>query len=82
MPAWLREAEAHDSSAAHEAAEDWKRGRLSPAAARELAEWVTARVTQTAFNEEEGPTRNGPAPISVSDKSAVHRWLAAQGHRL
>ncbi|OEJ35200.1 hypothetical protein [Streptomyces subrutilus] len=80
VPVWLREAKSHEASAAHEVEEDWKRGRLSPTAARELADWVTARVTETAFNEDEGPTQAGPAHISVSDKSAVHRWLATQGH--
>lgn len=82
MPVWLREAKSHEASAAREAERDWKDGRLSPAAARELADWVTARVTETAFNEDEGPTPSGPAHISVSDKSAVHRWLTTQGHDL
>ncbi|WP_411103036.1 hypothetical protein [Streptomyces sp. cmx-4-9] len=82
VPLWLREAQPHEASAAHEAQTDWKNRRLSTAAARELADWVTARVTDSAFNEEEGPTHAGPAPISVADKAAVHRWLLAHGHTL
>ncbi|MFI5831463.1 hypothetical protein ACIA6C_30135 [Streptomyces sp. NPDC051578] len=83
VPVWLREARVHGSPTAEEAGKDWEHHRrLSGEAARELADWVTARVTDTAFNEEEGPTQTGPTRISVSDKSAVHRWLTAQGHRL
>ncbi|MEV6684778.1 hypothetical protein AB0N28_05485 [Streptomyces sp. NPDC051130] len=83
VPVWLREARVHGSPTAEEAGKDWEHHRrLSGEAARELADWVTARVTDTAFNEDEGPTQTGPTRISVSDKSAVHRWLTAQGHRL
>ncbi|MGI5478975.1 hypothetical protein [Streptomyces lavendofoliae] len=80
VPAWLEEAARNDASAAEEAREGWRRGRLSPDAARELADWVTARVTDTGFNEDEGPVPDGPVRISVADKAAVHRWLAAQGY--
>ncbi|MEW2067684.1 hypothetical protein [Streptomyces sp. NPDC007346] len=81
VPAWLNEAARNDSPTAEEAGRDWERRRLSPAAARELSDWVTARVTDTAFNEDEGPDTGGAAVrISVADKAAVHRWLAAQGH--
>ncbi|THA50616.1 hypothetical protein [Streptomyces sp. A1136] len=82
VPVWLQEAQSHDSPASRGAAKDWEHRCLSAEAASELADWVTARVTETAFNEEEGPSRSGPARISVSDKAAVHRWLAAHGHRL
>jgi hypothetical protein len=79
VPVWLREAAAHRSgTAADEAA--WKQGELSPEAARELGDWVTARVTRTGFNEDEGPAPDGPAPVTVADKEAVHRWLADRGH--
>lgn len=82
VPVWLREARSHDSPASRGAGKDWEHRRLSAEAASELADWVTARVTDTAFNEEDGPSRTGPARISVSDKAAVHRWLAAHGHHL
>lgn len=80
VPVWLEEAARHDERAAARARQDWQRGRLSPEAARELADWVTARVTDTGFNRDEGPTPDGPARISVADKTALHRWLEAQGH--
>jgi hypothetical protein len=80
VPAWLEEAARHDARTAEEVREGWRRGTLSGEAARELADWVTARVTDTGFNEDEGPAPDGPVRISVADKAAVHRWLAAQGH--
>ncbi|GAA2497951.1 hypothetical protein [Streptomyces gobitricini] len=80
VPAWLEEAARHDARAAREAREEWRRGSLSAESARELADWVTARVTDTGFNEDEGPAPDGPVRISVADKTAVHHWLAAQGH--
>ncbi|MFF8833205.1 hypothetical protein [Streptomyces sp. NPDC015131] len=80
VPAWLEEAGRHDPPAADRAREEWERDALSAESARELADWVTARVTDTAFNEDEGPTQDGPVRISVADKAAVHRWLAARGH--
>lgn len=80
VPAWLEEAARHDARAAEEAREAWRRGSLSAETARELADWVTARVTDTGFNQDEGPAPDGPVRISVADKAAVHRWLAAQGY--
>ncbi|MFF8288808.1 hypothetical protein ACF068_06180 [Streptomyces sp. NPDC016309] len=80
VPVWLEEAARHDARAAEDAREGWRRGDLSAESARELADWVTARVTATGFNEDEGPAPDGPAPISVADKAAVHRWLAARGY--
>ncbi|MCK8677742.1 hypothetical protein [Streptomyces lichenis] len=79
VPLWLDEAARHDPAAAADARRQWERRSLSAEAARELADWATARVTDTAFNEDEGPWREGPARIGVSDKAAVHRWLAARG---
>ncbi|MFG3509483.1 hypothetical protein ACGF5F_28730 [Streptomyces sp. NPDC047821] len=80
VPAWLEEAARHDARAAEEAREGWRRRSLSADAARELADWVTARVTDTGFNADEGPPPDVPVRITVADKTAVHRWLAAQGH--
>ncbi|MEU7278327.1 hypothetical protein AB0A69_05980 [Streptomyces sp. NPDC045431] len=80
VPVWLEEAARFEPRAAEDARRGWEQGRLSPAAARELADWVTARVTETAFNRDEGPSRHGPPHVSVADKAAVHRWLAAQGY--
>ncbi|MEU9981766.1 hypothetical protein [Streptomyces sp. NPDC050856] len=80
VPVWLDEAARYDARAAEAARQDWEQGRLSADAARELADWVTARVTDTGFNEDEGPTPKGPARVTVADKAAVHRWLADQGH--
>ncbi|MFJ1967576.1 hypothetical protein ACIO93_02795 [Streptomyces sp. NPDC087903] len=82
MPVWLEEAAEHRSEAAQAPTTTWKQGELSPDAARELADRVTARVTHTGFNEDEGPTHDGPTRVTVADKEAVHRWLAAQGHDL
>lgn len=80
VPVWLDEAARNGSPTAEEAGRDWEERRLSAAAARELSDWVTARVTDTAFNEDEGPDTGRAVRISVADKAAVHRWLAAQGH--
>ncbi|MEV0638314.1 hypothetical protein AB0I77_25895 [Streptomyces sp. NPDC050619] len=80
VPAWLEETERHDRPAAHEARAGWERGSLSGRAAGDLANWVTARVTDTAFNEDEGPHVEGRVRITPADKEAVHRWLRAQGH--
>jgi hypothetical protein len=60
VPAWLAETERHDPAAAHEARTGWERGSLSARAAQDLATWVTARVTDTGFNEDEGPRVDGP----------------------
>ncbi|MEU4035217.1 hypothetical protein [Streptomyces collinus] len=43
---------------------------------------MTARITDTGFNEDEGPDVDGPARITPADKASVHRWPAAQGHRV
>ncbi|GAA2431558.1 hypothetical protein [Streptomyces macrosporus] len=80
VPVWLEEAAGYDARAAGRARQEWERRRLSPDTARELADWVTARVTDTGFNEDEGPAPDGPVRVSVADKAAVHRWLAAHGH--
>ncbi|MGV9557797.1 hypothetical protein [Streptomyces sp. NPDC003522] len=80
VPAWLAETERHDPAAARRARTEWEQGSLSAPAAEDLATWVTARVTDTAFNEDEGPHVDGPARITPADKEAVHRWLAARGH--
>ena len=82
VPAWLAETERHDPAAAHEARAGWERGSLSGRAAQDLATWVTARVTDTGFNEDEGPPAGGPVRITPADKDAVHRWLAGQGHKV
>lgn len=82
VPAWLAEAARSGSPTAEEDRRGWEQRRLSSEAARELADWVTARVTDTAFNADKAPDAAGPARISVADKAAVHRWLAAQGHTL
>ncbi|MCI0382861.1 hypothetical protein [Streptomyces sp. CNQ085] len=80
VPVWLEESAGHDAERAGRARQEWDQDRLSSDAARELADWVTARVTDTGFNQDEGPSRPGPAHVSVADKAAVHRWLAARGH--
>ncbi|GHE35666.1 hypothetical protein GCM10018785_01640 [Streptomyces longispororuber] len=80
VPAWLAEAAEHAPRAADHAEQAWREGRLSADAARELADWATARVTDTAFNEDEGPVREGHTRVTVADKEAVHRWLRARGH--
>jgi hypothetical protein len=82
VPAWLAETERHDPAAAHEARTGWERGSLPGRAAQDLATWVTARVTDTGFNEDEGPRVDGAVRITPADKDAVHRWLAARGHRI
>ncbi|MDL5205661.1 hypothetical protein [Streptomyces sp. ALI-76-A] len=82
VPAWLEETERHDAAAAREARAGWERGSLPAGAAEDLAHWVTARVTDTGFNEDEGPHVDGSVRITPADKEAVHRWLTAQGHPL
>jgi hypothetical protein len=82
VPVWLEETERHDSAAAREARRGWERGSLSDRSAQDLAHWVTARVTDTGFNEEEGPQVEGLVRITPADKEKVHRWLTAQGHRI
>jgi hypothetical protein len=80
VSAWLEETERYDSAAAREARTGWERGSLPDRSAEDLATWVTARVTDTAFNEDEGPQTEGPVRITPADKDTVHRWLRAQGH--
>ncbi|MEU5362080.1 hypothetical protein ABZ354_00975 [Streptomyces sp. NPDC005925] len=80
VPIWLEETERHDPDAARRAREGLREGPLSPDSARDLAHWVTARITDTAFNEDEGPDVEGPARITPADKSAVLRWLVDHGH--
>ncbi|MDG9719618.1 hypothetical protein [Streptomyces sp. DH24] len=80
VPIWLEETQRHDPDAAHRARDGWREGSLPPDSARDLAHWVTARITDTAFNEDEGPDVNGPARITPADKSAVLRWLDDHGH--
>ncbi|MGV9255649.1 hypothetical protein [Streptomyces sp. NPDC003697] len=82
VPVWLEETRRNDAEAARRAEEGWQQGSLSPEAAQDLAHWVTARVTDTGFNEDEGPDVRGPAHITPADKESVHRWLAARGHRI
>ncbi|GAA5050013.1 hypothetical protein [Streptomyces similanensis] len=82
LPVWLAETEHHDPAAARRAREGWESGALSEDAAQDLATWVTARITDTAFNDEEGPSVDGPARITPADKESVHRWLAARGHHV
>lgn len=82
VAAWLEETERHDRVAAREARTGWERGSLPARSAQDLAHWVTARVTHTAFNEDEGPHVEGPVRITPADKETVHRWLTAQGHRI
>lgn len=82
VPLWLEETRRHDSEAARRAGEGWQEGSLPPDSAQDLALWVTARVTDTAFNEDEGPDVHGPARITPADKEAIHRWLAAHGHTM
>ncbi|GHB58700.1 hypothetical protein GCM10010377_57120 [Streptomyces viridiviolaceus] len=82
VAAWLEETERHDRTAAHEARAGWERGGLSERAAQDLATWVTARVTDTGFTEDEGPYVAGPVRITPSDKETVHGWLRNQGHRV
>ncbi|MEV6959842.1 hypothetical protein AB0M97_11695 [Streptomyces sp. NPDC051207] len=80
VPIWLDETQHHDADAAHRAREGWRKGSLPADSARDFAHWVTARITDTAFNEDEGPDVAGPARITPADKSAVLRWLGEQGH--
>ncbi|NEY34084.1 hypothetical protein GTU99_18070 [Streptomyces sp. PRKS01-65] len=82
VAAWLAETERHDRAAAREARAGWERGALPDRAAQDLATWVTARVTDTAFNEDEGPHVEGPVRITPADKDTVHRWLRARGHAI
>ncbi|MCS0605546.1 hypothetical protein NX794_30725 [Streptomyces sp. LP11] len=82
LPVWLEEMERHDPGAAERAREGWESGALSEDAAQDLATWVTARVTDTGFNDEEGPRVDGPARITPADKESLHRWLAAHGHHI
>ncbi|WP_055590825.1 hypothetical protein [Peterkaempfera griseoplana] len=82
IPLWLAEAAENDPRTAEAYRRAWEDGgRVLPEAAQELADWTTARVTDTGFNEDEGPIRPGPR-ITVADKEAVHRWLRAGGHRV
>ncbi|WP_432099174.1 hypothetical protein [Streptomyces sp. WAC 04229] len=82
VAAWLAETERHDAGAAAEARTGWERGALSEPAAQDLATWVTARITDTGFTEDEGPYVAGPVRITPSDKDTVHAWLRARGHRV
>ncbi|MEU9068735.1 hypothetical protein AB0D60_17845 [Streptomyces sp. NPDC048306] len=80
VEAWLAETEWHDPEAAGHARDGWERGALSERAAQDLATWVTARVTDTGFTEDEGPYVAGAVRITPSDKDTVHAWLRARGH--
>ncbi|MEU4054065.1 hypothetical protein AB0F09_33395 [Streptomyces olivaceus] len=80
--AWLAETERYDADAAREARTGWERGALSERSAQDLATWVTARVTDTGFTEDEGPYVAGPVRITPSDKDTVHAWLRARGHEV
>ncbi len=80
VAAWLAETGRHDPAAADEARAGWERDALSGQAAQNLATWVTARVTDTGFTEDEGPYVAGPVRITPSDKDTVHAWLRARGH--
>ncbi|KAF3469248.1 hypothetical protein [Streptomyces sp. Tu 3180] len=82
VPVWLQEMERHDAGAARRVRASWDSGTLPEETARDLMTWVTARITDTGFNEDEGPDVTGPARITPADKESVHRWLAARGHRL
>lgn len=82
VSAWLEETARHDSAAAREARTGWERGSLSDRSAEDLATWVTARVTDTGFTEDEGPYVESPVRITPSDKETVHGWLRTQGHRV
>lgn len=84
---WLAEAEEHangpeggpeERGAAAQARRAWEDGgRFTGDAARELADWASARVTDTAFNADRPGGDKAPG-LSVADKEAVHRWLAEQ----
>ncbi|MET9160869.1 hypothetical protein ABZX56_24320 [Streptomyces parvulus] len=80
VAAWLAETERHDAGAARKARTGWEEGALSEAAAQDLATWVTARVTDTGFTEDEGPYVEGPVRITPGDKDTVHVWLRERGH--
>ncbi|CAM5633229.1 hypothetical protein [Streptomyces fumanus] len=80
VTAWLAETERHDRTAAERARAGWRDGSLSGRAAEDLATWVTARVTDTAFNADEGPRVDAPVRITPGDKDTVHRWLRDHGH--
>ncbi|MGW4551206.1 hypothetical protein ACWEN4_33390 [Streptomyces violaceorubidus] len=80
VAAWLAETERHDPEAAAEAREGWEGGALPERAAQDLATWVTARVTDTGFTEDEGPYVAGPVRITPADKDTVHAWLRTRGH--
>ncbi|QUW89258.1 hypothetical protein [Streptomyces sp. V17-9] len=80
VAAWLAETDRHDPEAAGHARDGWERGALSERAAQDLATWVTARVTDTGFTEDEGPYVAGAVRITPSDKDTVHAWLRARGH--
>ncbi|MFF3500540.1 hypothetical protein [Streptomyces sp. NPDC003247] len=82
VEAWLAETERHDAAAAREARAGWERGTLPDRSAQDLAHWVTARVTDTAFNEDEGPWIGAAVRITPADKETVHRWLKDRGHRI
>ncbi|MDG9689944.1 hypothetical protein CJI59_00960 [Streptomyces sp. Alain-F2R5] len=82
VAAWLAETEHHDRAAACEARTGWDRGALSERAAQDLATWVTARITDTGFTQDEGPYVEGPVRITPADKDTVHDWLRARGHRV
>ncbi|WP_395576443.1 hypothetical protein [Streptomyces sp. BK79] len=82
VAAWLAETERHDRDAAREARTGWERGGLSERSAQDLATWVTARITDTGFTEDEGPYVAGPVRITPADKDTVHAWLRARGHRI
>ncbi|MEU5144589.1 hypothetical protein [Streptomyces sp. NPDC021139] len=80
VAAWLAETERHDPGAAREARDGWERDALPERAAQDLATWVTARVTDTGFTEDEGPYVAGPVRITPADKDTVHAWLRARGY--
>ncbi|WP_459755054.1 hypothetical protein [Streptomyces sennicomposti] len=82
LPVWLAETERHDPDAARRAREGWESGALAEDSAQDLATWVTARITDTAFNADEGPSVDGPVRITPADKESVHRWLASRGHHV
>ncbi|MFF4649792.1 hypothetical protein [Streptomyces sp. NPDC001380] len=82
VPLWLEEAAGEEPQAAEVARRAWEDGgRFLPETAQELADWATARVTDTGFTGDEGPERPGPR-VTVGEKEALHRWLRGQGHRV
>ncbi|MFF8093281.1 hypothetical protein [Streptomyces sp. NPDC016675] len=82
VTAWLAETEQHDRAAAREARAGWESGALPERAAQDLATWVTARITDTGFTEDEGPYVEGPVRITPADKETVRDWLRARGHQV